>query len=157
MVAYYGDPGATARKVDADGWLHTGDLGSMDATGTLRLDGRRSDLIIRGGENISPVSIEDVLTTLPGVKEAVVVGLPDDVWGQVVAAVLQTEPGAAVELEAAMALCTERLSPYKIPVHWFVARDLPLTASGKIQRFRVLELAAEGTFRRLGGTEGASR
>ncbi|MDT0547351.1 MULTISPECIES: AMP-binding protein [Streptomyces] len=154
MVAYYGDPGASARKVDADGWLHTGDLGSMDATGTLRLEGRRSDLIIRGGENISPVSIEDVLTALPGVKEAVVVGLPDEVWGQVVAAVLQTEPGAAVDLEDVVALCAERLSPYKIPVHWFTARDLPLTASGKIQRFRVLELAVEGAFRRLGGAEG---
>ncbi|MEE1806443.1 AMP-binding protein [Streptomyces sp. BE133] len=149
MISYYGDPAATAGKVDAEGWLHTGDLGSMDATGTLRIDGRLNDLIIRGGENIAPAAIEEVLAEVPGVREAVVVGVPDDVWGEEVAAVVQPVPGAALCLEALLAQCEGRLTPYKIPVHWFLAADLPLTASGKVQRFRVAELAVSGRLERL--------
>jgi fatty-acyl-CoA synthase len=149
MIGYYGDPAATSGKVDADGWLHTGDLGSLNAAGTLRIDGRLGDLIIRGGENISPGSIEDVLTAVPGVREAAVVGVPDDIWGEVVAAVLQPTAGASVGLPTVLEACRNRLSPYKVPVRWYVTDDFPLTASGKIQKFRVRELLVRGAFRPL--------
>jgi len=150
MLAYHGDPEATARKVDADGWLHTGDLGSMDATGTLRIDGRLNEIIIRGGENISPVAVEEVLCTAGTVAEAVVVGVPDERWGEVVAAVLRPAPGARIDLTELVALCRERMSPHKIPARWFLAEQFPLTASGKIQKFRVRETVAEGGYRPLG-------
>ncbi|MEV4439420.1 AMP-binding protein [Streptomyces sp. NPDC049577] len=151
MLAYHGDPGATARKVDADGWLHTGDLGSMDASGTVRIDGRLNDIIIRGGENISPAAIEEFLSTVPGVREAVVVGVPDENWGEIVAAVLQPAAGAGPVPDVAdiVARCKENLSPHKVPARWYLAGDFPLTASGKIQKFRVRELVAEGGFREL--------
>ncbi|MEV0370858.1 AMP-binding protein [Streptomyces sp. NPDC050636] len=149
MIAYYGDAEATAAKVDADGWLHTGDLGSMDATGTLRIDGRLNEIIIRGGENISPASVEEMLCEVPGVRDAVVVGIPDDRWGEIVAAVLQPATGASLDPAAVLALCTERLSPHKIPSRWFLAGEFPLTASGKIQKFRVREIIAAGGFREL--------
>lgn len=149
MLAYHGDPEATGRKVDADGWLHTGDLGSMDATGALRIDGRLNEIIIRGGENISPVAVEEVLCTAATVAEAVVVGVPDERWGEVVAAVLRPAAGARIDLAELVALCRERMSPHKIPARWFLAEQFPLTASGKIQKFRVQERVAEGGYERL--------
>ncbi|WP_418959835.1 class I adenylate-forming enzyme family protein [Streptomyces tritici] len=151
LLAYYGDPEATARKVDADGWLHTGDLGSMDATGAVRIEGRLSDLIIRGGENIAPGPLESFLSTLPGVRDALVVGVPDDRWGEIVAAVVlpAADRPEGPDLDACVARCREQLSPHKIPARWYLAEGLPLTASGKIQKFRVRELIAEGVLRRL--------
>ncbi|BAU88326.1 long-chain-fatty-acid--CoA ligase [Streptomyces laurentii] len=151
LLAYYGDAEATARKVDADGWLHTGDIGSMDATGAVRIEGRLSDLIIRGGENIAPGPVESFLSTLPGVRDAVVVGVPDDRWGEIVAAVLlpAADRPEGPDVEECVALCRERLSPHKIPARWYLADGLPLTASGKIQKFRVRELIAEGVLPRL--------
>ncbi|MFD7324035.1 class I adenylate-forming enzyme family protein [Streptomyces sp. NPDC059875] len=151
LLAYYGDPEATARKIDADGWLHTGDLGSMDATGAVRIEGRLSDLIIRGGENIAPGPLESFLSTLPGVRDALVVGVPDDRWGEIVAAVLlpAADRPEGPDLDLAVARCREQLSPHKIPARWYLADGLPLTASGKIQKFRVRELIAEGALRRL--------
>ncbi|MFD4317064.1 class I adenylate-forming enzyme family protein [Streptomyces sp. NPDC058548] len=151
LLAYYGDAEATARKVDADGWLHTGDLGSMDATGAVRIEGRLSDLIIRGGENIAPGPVESFLSTLPGVRDALVVGVPDDRWGEIVAAVLlpAADRPEGPDVEECVALCREQLSPHKIPARWYLADGLPLTASGKIQKFRVRELIAEGALPRL--------
>ncbi|MFE7412861.1 class I adenylate-forming enzyme family protein [Streptomyces laurentii] len=151
LLAYYGDAEATARKVDADGWLHTGDIGSMDATGAVRIEGRLSDLIIRGGENIAPGPVESFLSTLPGIRDAVVVGVPDDRWGEIVAAVLlpAADRPEGPDVEECVALCRERLSPHKIPARWYLADGLPLTASGKIQKFRVRELIAEGALPRL--------
>ncbi|WP_440555537.1 class I adenylate-forming enzyme family protein [Streptomyces sp. SCPE 10] len=152
LLAYHGDPAATARKVDADGWVRTGDLGSMDATGALRIEGRLGDLVIRGGENIAPGPIETFLSTLPGVRDAVVVGVPDDLWGEVVAAVLLPSSGeqALPDPELLAERCRERLSPHTVPTLWFTADALPLTASGKVQKFRVRELIAQGALTRLG-------
>ncbi|AYN39413.1 long-chain fatty acid--CoA ligase [Streptomyces dangxiongensis] len=150
MLGYHGDEEATARKVDADGWLHTGDLGSMGADGTLRVAGRLDDLIIRGGENISPAAIEELLCTVPEVRDAVVVGVPDEKYGEVVAAVLQpAADGPDPDAGRVLAECARRLPPHMVPAALYLAGDLPLTSSGKVQRFRVRELAVAGLLRPL--------
>ena len=140
MRGYHDAPEATAKAIDADGWYHTGDLGSMDAEGYLRIEGRVKDMIIRGGENIYPREIEDVLFAHPAVGEAAVIGIPDEKWGEVVAAYIRVAPGqnepSSDELRA---YCRERLAPYKTPLHWVFVEEFPLTPSGKIQKFRLRE------------------
>jgi fatty-acyl-CoA synthase len=147
LIGYLGDPEATARAVDAEGWVHTGDLGSMDARGMVKVTGRLKDLIIRGGENIAPAEIEAVLVTHEAVLEAAVVGLPDERWGETVAAVIRVRgtgpaPGLRDDL---VAHCGARLSPFKVPQQWFVAPELPTTPSGKVQKFRLRELVLDGS------------
>ncbi|MBN9100937.1 MULTISPECIES: AMP-binding protein [unclassified Pseudonocardia] len=136
MISYFDDPEATAATVDAEGWLHTGDLGSMDARGLITLSGRLKELIIRGGENISPAEIEIALAAHPAVAESAVVGLPDETWGEIVAAVVTTHGPAAPDLERQLTEhCLSRLTPFKVPVRWFFRDELPHTASGKVQKF----------------------
>lgn len=143
MLGYFGDPEATAAKTDEDGWLYTGDLGSMDVTGAVRIIGRLSDVIIRGGENISAAEIEECLLRDEAVQEAVVVGIPDDAWGEIVAAALQPAPGRSIDVEQVRAACREWLSPYKVPQLWYLLDELPTTPSGKVQKFQVKELMAQ--------------
>src|SRR6266702_3123361 len=132
MDGYLGDPEATAAAIDADGWLHTGDLGSMDERGYCRIAGRLKEMIIRGGENIYPREIEAVLASHPGVAEAVVVGVPDRFWGEVVGAVIRPAFDVA---EAELAEhCRERLAAYKTPVRWLFTDGFPLTSTGKIRK-----------------------
>ena len=142
MNGYLNAPGATAAAIDAGGWLRTGDLGSMDDRGYLRIAGRIKDMIIRGGENIYPREIEEVLIAHPAVADASVLGLPDEYYGEVVgAAIRPATPGADgaspsdEELAAELAdYCRTRLAAYKIPVRWLVTDAFPLTASGKIRK-----------------------
>jgi fatty-acyl-CoA synthase len=134
MDGYLGDPGATSAAIDRDGWLHTGDLGSMDERGYCRIQGRIKEMIIRGGENIYPREIENVLLSHPGVADAAVVGIPDRFWGEEVAGVIRSsapEPPTAAELTA---LCRERLAAYKIPSRWLFTDSFPLTATGKVRK-----------------------
>src|SRR6185503_973248 len=132
MSGYLNAPEATTAAVDADGWLHTGDLGSMDERGYLRIAGRLKEMIIRGGENIYPREIEAVLASHPGVAEAVVVGVPDRFWGEVVGAVIRPASDVA---EAELAEhCRERLAAYKTPVRWLFTDAFPLTPTGKIRK-----------------------
>jgi fatty-acyl-CoA synthase len=132
MDGYLGDPEATSAAIDADGWLHTGDLGSMDERGYCRIAGRLKEMIIRGGENIYPREIEAVLASHPGVAEAVVVGVPDRFWGEVVGAVIR--PAFDV-VEAELAEhCLKRLAAYKTPVRWLFTDGFPLTSTGKIRK-----------------------
>ncbi len=134
MRGYLGDPQATSAAIDAEGWLHTGDLGSMDERGYLAIAGRIKDMIIRGGENIYPREIENVLASHPGVAEAVVVGVADRFWGEVVGAVIRpTGPAAPTEAELA-AHCRARLAACKTPVRWLLVDAFPLTATGKIRK-----------------------
>jgi fatty-acyl-CoA synthase len=133
MKDYFDNPEATAKAIDADGWLHTGDLGSMDRHGYCRVQGRLKDLIIRGGENIYPREVEDVLFTHPAVTTAAVVGLPDAEWGEIVGAFVQIK--APVDEAELMAFCRERLASYKVPRLWRFVDQYPQTASGKIQKF----------------------
>jgi fatty-acyl-CoA synthase len=140
MRGYHDAPEATAEAIDADGWYHTGDLGSMDATGYLRIEGRVKDMIIRGGENIYPREIEDVLFAHPAVAEVAVVGVPDEKWGDFVAAYIRVAPGQAEPSSDVLhAYCRERLAPYKTPLHWVFVEEFPLTPSGKIQKFKLRE------------------
>ncbi len=133
MKDYFDNPAATGSAVDTEGWLHTGDLGSMDRYGYCRVQGRLKDLIIRGGENIYPREIEDVLFTHPAVATVAVVGVPDTEWGEVVVAFVQTK--TATDDAALVAFCRERLASYKVPRIWRFVEQFPQTASGKIQKF----------------------
>jgi fatty-acyl-CoA synthase len=145
MLGYYDMPDATAQAVDEEGWLHTGDLGTMDAEGYVRIIGRSKDMIIRGGENISPREIEDVLLEVPGVADAAVVGVPDDRFGEEVAAVIRIAPGLTPPTsEALHAHVRERLAPHKTPRRWAFVDEFPLTPSGKIQKFRLRDQLASG-------------
>lgn len=150
MLEYFEMPEQTAKTVDADGWVHTGDLGTLDERGYLRITGRLKDMIIRGGENMFPAEIEQVLFSHPDVASVVVVGLPDPFWGERIAAVVQPrdqhEPPDAAALHA---LCREKLAPAKAPADWYVTPELPLTGSGKVQKFLVREVIAEGGYQRL--------
>jgi fatty-acyl-CoA synthase len=132
MHGYFDDPAATAAVLDADGWYHTGDLASMDADGCLRVEGRLKDMIIRGGENIYPREIEDVLFRHPAVAEVAVVGRPDATWGETVAAFVRR---AADTTEADLhAHCRAHLAAYKTPTTWVFVDSFPLTASGKVRK-----------------------
>jgi len=139
MTGYFDAPEQTAAAIDDDRWLHTGDLASMDERGYCRIAGRLKDMIIRGGENIYPREIEDVLFTHPGVAEAAVVGVPDQVWGEQVAAFVRPAPGSRPTEADLIALCRQRLAPHKTPGYWRFVDAFPLTGSGKIQKSRLRE------------------
>ena len=140
MRGYHDAPEATAIAIDAEGWYHTGDVASLDDRGYLRIEGRIKDMIIRGGENIYPREIEDVLFDHLAVAEAAVVGVPDQQWGEVVAAFVRPVPGRpAPAPEELRAYCRERLAPYKTPLYWVFVDTFPMTPSGKIQKFKLRE------------------
>jgi fatty-acyl-CoA synthase len=145
MDGYFEMPEATAESIDAEGWLHTGDLGTMDERGYCRIEGRLRDMIIRGGENLYPREIEDVLYLHPAVGDAAVVGVPDERFGEEVAAVIRRAPGhESVTSGELRAFVRERLAPQKAPRVWAFTDELPLTASGKVQKFVLRERLASG-------------
>ena len=140
MRGYHDAPEATAAAIDSEGWYHTGDLASLDSRGYLRIEGRIKDMIIRGGENVYPREIEDALFAHPAVAEAVVIGVPDETWGEVVAAYVRPVPGQQQpSLEELRAYCREHLAPYKTPQHWVFVEAFPMTPSGKIQKYKLRE------------------
>jgi fatty-acyl-CoA synthase len=145
MKEYFDNPAATRAAIDADGWLHTGDLGSVDERGYFRIEGRLKEMIIRGGENIYPREIEQVLYAHPGVTDVAVVGVPDDHWGEQVAAFVRPVPGSSVTAAELTAYCRARLAAHKIPRHWVFTDAFPLTASGKVQKFVLREQFAGGS------------
>ncbi|WP_327097520.1 AMP-binding protein [Nocardia vinacea] len=132
MRGYLGRPEETARTL-VDGWLRTGDVGHFDSDGYLVLVGRSKDMIIRGGENIYPKEIEDVLTTEPSVLEAAVIGVPDEKWGEIVIAYVQPRPGSTIDTAALTELCERHLTGYKRPTA-FVVDAIPKNAVGKIDK-----------------------
>jgi O-succinylbenzoic acid--CoA ligase len=125
--------------VDADGWLHTGDVGYLDGEGFLYVLDRRSDLIISGGENVYPAEVEAVLLAHPAVAEAGVYGVPDPRWGQAVAAVVVPRPNAQIDEAEVLEFCRVRLARYKVPSRLRVAAALPRNASGKLLRRELRE------------------
>jgi acyl-CoA synthetase (AMP-forming)/AMP-acid ligase II len=139
MAGYYGDPGATAETITPEGWLRTGDLGRLDADGYLRITGRAKEMIIRGGENLYPAEIEAALRTVPGVVDAYVVGVPDDRYGEAPAAFVRLADGASLDVAAMRRALEGRIARFKIPAHLRVVDAYPLTASGKVQKFRLRE------------------
>jgi fatty-acyl-CoA synthase len=147
MNGYYGRPQASAEAIDAEGWLHTGDLGSLDGRGYLRISGRVKDMIIRGGENIYPREIEERLLQRSGIDDVAVVGLPDSYYGEIVAAFVKLSPGSLPLSVTAVAdeLSTD-LTGYKIPAKWFVVDDFPRTPSGKIQKYAIVDGWTDGRY-----------
>ena len=131
-------PEATSRAVDADGFVHTGDLGTMDSRGYMTVTGRLKELIIRGGENIAPAEIESVVAENDSIAEAAVVGIPDERLGEIVAAVVRVHGDAEADLKARLIdhVCA-RLAPFKVPSRWFVADQLPVTPTGKVRKFEL--------------------
>jgi len=144
MHGYYEMPDATAETIDADGWLHTGDLAAMDDRGYLTIEGRLKDMIIRGGENIYPKELEELLFAHETVGEVAVVGLPDDKWGEVVSAFVRPAPGRSIDHRELFAHLREHLAPHKTPKHWFLVDEWPLTGSGKIQKFVLRDQWVDG-------------
>jgi fatty-acyl-CoA synthase len=145
MLGYSDMPEETASTIDAGGWLHMGDLAVMDERGFLRITGRLKDMIIRGGLNIYPREIEDLLFQHPDIAEVVVVGVPDEKWGEQIGAVLRAhDPGNPLDVDALKAWCRERIAAHKTPSLWYFATELPMTPSGKIQKFRVQDEIASG-------------
>ncbi len=137
MKGYYKMPEATAQAIDEDGWLHTGDLATMDEKGYCKITGRIKDMIIRGGENIYPREIEEFLYTNPKVKDVQVVGVPSEKYGEEVAAYVQLKPGEESSEEEIKAFCKDKISFHKIPRFVFFIDEYPATASGKIQKFKL--------------------
>lgn len=144
MMGYYDMPEATAAAIDPEGWLHSGDLCEMDERGYCRITGRLKDMIIRGGENIYPREIEEVLIAHPEVASVAVFGIADEYWGEQVGCAFVPEAGKAPSAATLAEHCGKSLARHKIPKIWFSMADLPLTPSGKIQKFRLGEMAAAG-------------
>ncbi len=143
MKGYYKMPEATAEAIDQDNWLHTGDLAIMDENGYCMITGRIKDMIIRGGENIYPREIEEFLYTHPKVKDVQVVGVPNEKYGEEVAAFIQVKSGESLKEEEIKKFCDDRISYYKIPKYVFFINDYPTTASGKIQKYKLRELGTK--------------
>ncbi len=139
MIGYHANESATVEAIDENGWLHTGDLGAMDARGYVRVTGRVKEMIIRGGENLFPTEIENVLLEHASVAEVAVVGLPDDKWGEIVACFVRPEAGQVIDRQLLHGFCRQHLSPQKTPVLWCQVDGFPLTGSGKIQKFALRE------------------
>ena len=141
MKGYYKMPEETAQVIDADGWLHTGDLGEIDENGYYKITGRLKDMIIRGGENIYPREIEEFLMSHPNVDQAEVVGIPDERYGEIVGAFVIPPPGKSTTEEELREFCRQNIAFYKTPAHFFIVKEFPQTASGKIQKFKLREQA----------------
>ena len=149
FLEYLHDPEATARALDDEGFVRTGDLGMIDERGYLTVTGRLKELIIRGGENVSPAEVEDVIGRHSRVDQAVVLGLPDERLGEIVAAVIRTQtPGAQLK-DDLNDLLWSQTSPHKIPERWFVADEVPCTSTGKVQRFALRDAILRGELTEL--------
>jgi acyl-CoA synthetase (AMP-forming)/AMP-acid ligase II len=141
-------PEETRAALDDDGWLHMGDLGAMDERGFIRITGRLKDVIIRGGLNLYSREIENVIFEHPEVAQVSVVGVPDEKYGEAVAAiVIPRDRTAPPRPEALTAYCKSRMARHKAPAQWFIVEGFPLTASGKVQKFVLREWIAAGTIR----------
>ena len=143
MKGYYRMPEMTELAIDKDGWLHSGDLATVDEDGYYKITGRIKDMIIRGGENIYPREIEEFLFTMPGVKSAQVVGIPDEKYGEIVGAFIITGEGTDLTEEDVRDYSLSKIARYKVPKHVFFIDDYPLTASGKVQKFKLRDMAVE--------------
>ena len=143
MRGYYNNPEGTAKAVDEDGWLHSGDLGTMDEEGYVTVTGRLKDMIIRGGENVYPREIEEFLYRMEGILDVQVAGVPSRKYGEEVGAFIILKPDVALEPEDVQDFCRGEISRYKIPKYIAFVDSYPMTASGKIQKYKLRELAAE--------------
>jgi fatty-acyl-CoA synthase len=143
MQGYWDEPARTAETIDAAGWLHSGDLGVMDAEGYTRIVGRLKDMIIRGGENVYPREVEEFLFTHPSVQEVQVFGIADARYGEAVCAWIKLRPGHTPGEDDIRAFCKDKIAHFKVPKHIRFVDAIPMTVTGKPQKFRMRE-AMEG-------------
>jgi fatty-acyl-CoA synthase len=144
MLGYWDDPEKTAEAVDADGWMHTGDLGVMDEDGYVQITGRIKDMVIRGGENIYPREVEEFLYGHPDIEDVQVVGVPDEKYGEELCAWLRMRPGAEpLDADAVRAYASGRLAHYKVPRYVMVVEEFPMTVTGKVRKVEMREVSAE--------------
>ncbi len=143
MKGYYNMPEQSSIAIDAEGWLHSGDQAAMDEEGYFRITGRIKDMIIRGGENIYPREIEEFLYTMEGILDVQVIGIPDEKFGEVVGAFIIPKEGTDITGEDVIDFARTRIAPYKKPKHVFFLDAYPMTASGKVQKFKLRDIACE--------------
>ena len=136
-------PEATAKTIDEQGWLHSGDLAVADAAGRVRITGRIKELIIRGGENVFPAEIEQFLLTHPKVRDAQVVGIPCDYYGEDIVAFIRLKAGETASALELKKYCRSRIAIDRVPALFFFVDEYPLTASGKVQKFKLQEIAKQ--------------
>ena len=142
MLKYWNSPDATRQVIDEQRWMHSGDLAMMDEDGYLHISGRIKDLIIRGGENISPKEIEDFLYTYKGVMDAQVIGVPSEKYGEEIMAWIKPKEGVTLTEEELRDFCKDRIAHYKVPKYWKFVSEFPMTISGKIRKVEMREIAA---------------
>jgi len=139
MLGYYQDEGATAAAIDAAGWMHTGDLATMDAEGYVNIVGRIKDMIIRGGENVYPREIEEFLYGHPKIQDVQVIGVPDEKYGEEIMAWVKLREGQAASADEIRDYCRGQIAHYKIPRYVRFVDAFPMTVTGKIQKFLMRE------------------
>ena len=143
MRGYWNQPDRTAEAVDADGWMHTGDLATIDSEGYCRIVGRCKDMIIRGGENIYPAEIEQHLFRHPAVEQVAVFGVPDEKFGEIVCAWVVAKAGQSVSAEELVQFCRSRIAHYKVPAHICLVGQMPATVTGKLQKYLMRQAMAQ--------------
>ena len=143
MLGYWNDESATTAAIDRERWMHSGDLASMDADGYVSIVGRIKDMIIRGGENVYPREIEEFLYTHPDVADAQVIGVPSTRYGEEVMAWVKPKPGTAIDADQLTAFCRGTIATFKIPRYWKIVDAFPMTVTGKVQKYRLREMAID--------------
>jgi fatty-acyl-CoA synthase len=143
MLGYWNEPELTKAALDDAGWMHTGDLATMDAAGYLNIVGRIKDMVIRGGENVYPREIEEFLYTHPAVADVQVVGVPDEKYGEQLCAWVRLAPGASAPEDELREFCRSRLAHFKVPRYFIFADEFPMTVTGKIQKYKLREASID--------------
>jgi fatty-acyl-CoA synthase len=141
MLGYWNDEASTAKAIDGAGWMHTGDLATMDEEGYLKIVGRIKDMIIRGGDNVYPREVEEFLYTHPAIEDAQVIGVPSPMYGEEVMAWIKPRAGASLDGNALAEFCRGKIATYKIPRYWKIVDSFPMTVTGKVQKFRMREVS----------------
>ena len=143
MAGYWNDPERTAEAIDADGWMHTGDLATMDDEGYLNIVGRSKDMVIRGGENVYPREVEEFLYSHPSIADVQVIGVPDQRYGEELMAWIIPREGASLDADAVREYCQGRIAHYKIPRYVKTVDAFPMTVTGKVQKFKMRDQAID--------------
>ena len=143
MIGYWDDEEKTAEAIDADGWMHTGDLAVIDAEGYGNIVGRLKDMVIRGGENVYPREIEEYLYRLPKVEDVAVVGVPDEKYGEEICAWVKLKPGESASEDEIKAFCKGQIAHYKVPRYVRFVGEFPMTVTGKVQKFQIRDAMIE--------------
>ena len=142
MLGYWGDRELTEQAVDAAGWMHTGDLATMDAEGSCKIVGRIKDMVIRGGENVYPREIEEFLYRRPKIRDVQVFGVPDERYGEELCASIRLRSGETLRAEEVREFCRDQIAHYKVPRHIRFVDEFPMTVTGKVQKFIMRERMA---------------